>query len=350
MENQHHIVQVALQAAPACNGLVFGDFTPAVASNPEHTAGELTVTFKGQVTVFQVEAMARFYKVALERLIAEGNRRGHGCPVLLITDYVGPAHADLLRQAGVAFLDTAGNASLELPGLNLLIQGKPRPAPVGRPVAGRMFHRTGLKLVFAFLADPHLDATSGEALFRQPFRSVRDQTGVALGSIAAVMAELKERGYLVEGQDGWRLVNRKQLFAKWATAYGDRLRQRLVRQRYRAPRPRWWQETEGRTQGVFWGGEVAAAKLTGFLKPEAACVYAIAEAQGFILTHDLRPDPHGDVEILDAFWCPYPEAVRGDCVHPLLVYADLLASDIDRNLDTAQRVYDQHLRKILDPD
>jgi hypothetical protein len=45
-----------------------------------------------------------------------------------------------------------------------------------------------------------------------------------------------------------------------------------------------------------------------------------------------------------------PWATHEDCVHPLLVYADLIASEIDRNVETAQRVYDRHLRQIIEPD
>jgi len=37
-------------------------------------------------------------------------------------------------------------------------------------------------------------------------------------------------------------------------------------------------------------------------------------------------------------------------VHPLLVYADLIASEIDRNVETAQRVYDRYLLQIIEPD
>lgn len=63
--------------------------------------------------------------------------------------------------------------------------------------------------------------------------------------------------------------------------------------------------------GVFWGGEVATSKLTGFLTREVACVYTTLAAQEFILEQDLRPDPHGNVEVLDAFWETWPHAMRG---------------------------------------
>ena len=69
-----------------------------------------------------------------------------------------------------------------------------------------------------------------------------------------------------------------------------------------------------------------------------------------MLGWDLRVDEEGDVEILDFFWGDLPRAHNGGCVHPLLVYADLVASGEDRNIEVSQRVYDTHLRQHLESD
>lgn len=37
--------------------------------------------------------------------------------------------------------------------------------------------------------------------------------------------------------------------------------------------PDWWQRVDVTTYGAHWGGEVAAEKLTGYLKPETVTLY-----------------------------------------------------------------------------
>jgi len=37
-----------------------------------------------------------------------------------------------------------------------------------------------------------------------------------------------------------------------------------------------------------------------------------------------------------------------DCVHPLLVYADLLATGDGRNAEAALRIYENHLRQTIE--
>jgi hypothetical protein len=115
---------------------------------------------------------------------------------------------------------------------------------------------------------------------------------------------------------------------------------------YRLPFPGWAEELSNVEGPGLWGGEVAGARLTGYLIPETVTIYAEYLPSDFIVKHDLRKDPAGRVEVLRPFWKgdhPYsPES----CAHPLIVYADLMASEIDRNLETAQRLYEKYLRPL----
>jgi hypothetical protein len=61
------------------------------------------------------------------------------------------------------------------------------------------------------------------------------------------------------------------------------------------------------------------------------------------INNKLRKDPDGDIEILKTFWDVGHELHRTDTVHPILVYADLLASGDPRNLEVAQIIYEQKL-------
>ena len=108
------------------------------------------------------------------------------------------------------------------------------------------------------------------------------------------------------------------------------------------------------TYGAQWGGEVAADKLTGYLKPETATLYVRPEKERknvtqLIATHRLRADPTGEIELLDTFWDFPVEPEHPEVVPALLVYADLVATQDPRNLDVARLVYDRKIAHTLRP-
>jgi hypothetical protein len=60
-------------------------------------------------------------------------------------------------------------------------------------------------------------------------------------------------------------------------------------------------------------------------------------------------DPEGTVEFLKPFWRMSQAPSSGpQCVHPLLVYADLLSVDDDRTREVAQNIYGKYLRTIIE--
>ena len=100
--------------------------------------------------------------------------------------------------------------------------------------------------------------------------------------------------------------------------------------------------------GAQWGAEVAAEKLTAYLRPHALTIYLHKE-QGqknltrMVAEHKLRADPQGDIEILDAFWDFEDEKPMPETVPPLLVYADLIATMDPRNLEAAKLIHERYL-------
>jgi hypothetical protein len=133
--------------------------------------------------------------------------------------------------------------------------------------------------------------------------------------------------------------------------YPVRLRPKLVVGRFTAPDLGWWQKARIDPRRAVWGGEVAADRLTGRLKPGRRTLYVWGKADDIILANRLRPDDRGEVEILEAFWTlgEGPEAGPEDVAPALLVYADLMATGDPRNVEVARLVRERHLRGVLGP-
>jgi hypothetical protein len=263
-----------------------------------------------------------------------------GDPPLVAVPYVDPLAAERARDLGLAFVDRAGNAHLRGPGLFVFVTGR-RPAAKPRPVrAPRALTPAGLKVVFALLVRPQLADVR--------LRDIAAETGVALGTVGAVMEDLTARGLLTApGGDARRLLEPRRLAEEWTAFYPVRLRPKLVRGRYAAPDPVWWEKARIPAGRAVFGGEVAADRLTGHLKPARVTLYVWGAPDEVILANRLRPDERGAVEILEAFWAPIEgEAAARQVAPPLLVYADLMATGDARNLDVARLVRERYLASM----
>lgn len=251
---------------------------------------------------------------------------------LLITEYVTPPMAELLKEMGVQFIDAAGNAYIRAFPLYIYIQGKKAAENIEKGKPQRAFQQAGLKVIFALLCNEGLEA--------KPLRKIAEMAGVALGTVDNVFKDLKRAGYLIDmGKRGRRLHGKERLMQKWVMAYPDVLRPKLLLGRYTAEDIDWW-NTVALPGYVYWGGEVAAAKMTKYLKPENVTIYADVIPNELLIQARLKKDPQGEIEIVKTFWARDVPWAEQELVHPLLVYADLLATGDARNMETAKMVYE----------
>lgn len=263
-------------------------------------------------------------------------KRPAALPRLLVTHYVTPPQTEKLRQANVQFVDTAGNAFLNQPPLYVLVTGKRLPVSQAPNKTTRAFTMAGVKVVFALLACP--------SLLSAPYREIAATAGVSLGAVSQVLENLKQTGYLLEHGTKGRLWQKPvELIRRWSEAYAERLRPKLLLGRFRADQPGWWKEVQLVALQACWGGEVAAAKLTQYLKPQIKTIYAPGKLPRLQAQFGFHPDRDGDIELLKKFWTFAALPDHPDIAPALLVYADLLASGDERNLETAQLLYDRYL-------
>lgn len=255
---------------------------------------------------------------------------------LLVAPYITEATAVQCRELRLPFIDAAGNAYVEAPGLFVYVTGKRRPVDA-RPVpAFRALTPAGLRIVFALLRHP--------AMAVAPYREIAKVAKVALGTVGDVLADLQERGHLAPENPGpRRLLAPERLQDEWVTHYPIKLRPKLKARRFTAPMPEWWRDQDIRQYHAYWGGEVAGEKLTGYLKPARLTLYVEDKPDRLILAQRLRPDANGEIEILEAFWRVEDSDRADDLAPPVVVYADLIASADPRNLETAKLIHDRHL-------
>lgn len=205
--------------------------------------------------------------------------------VALVSAYVNPSQADRLRRLGIEFFDAAGNASFQQKGLNVFITGRKPQSPKSLGRPARAFNPTGSRLVFALLCQPGLENKS--------YREIAKEAGISLGAVNWIMNDLKSLGHLSHlGARGRRLVNKKELLKR---------------------------------------------------------IYSDSNLPKLQAQYGLQRDPTGEVELLRRFWkFDQWDQKSLQTAPPLLVYADLVSTADERNLETAQMIYEQYVLRLVE--
>lgn len=266
---------------------------------------------------------------------------------VLITDHVNPNLADRLRHNDIQFMDTCGNAYIKNPQTHIFVKGKKRTKTNYPPKnrTNRAFNTSGLKVIYILLRNPDMVNT--------PYRDIAEQASVALGTVGWVMRDLKGAGYLVTRGDRRILRNYEKLLQRWFETYPEKLRPKLFVGQFLAETADWWKEIQIDEFGAQWGGEIAAAKYTGYLHPEIATIYTpnvtrLAELFKAARLRKLDEWTAGrgmQVLIYNTFWRINDN--ERDLVDPVLTYADLIATADPRNREVAQKIYDKYIAEHI---
>ena len=286
---------------------------------------------------FNVEVKAWINKTTIG--IVKEQIRGRTGEWLFVTRYIATRQADEFRAMNLAFLDTVGNAFINQKDLYVFIKGQGVERNLGTR-KGDLFRPAELKVLFAFLCQ--------EGLVAKTHEQIKEMTGVGLGTINRLIRALELAGYILKLKGrARRLVRKKELLEQWVMAYPQRLRPKQMIGRFKGPQEPWWMDVDPIAFDGQWGGEIAAGYLTQYLKPQLVTLYAAKQPDDTIIKQKLRKDPQGDVEILKRFW-NFPKLNEtANLVPPLLVYADLLATGDERNIETARVIYERYLTRLI---
>jgi hypothetical protein len=269
---------------------------------------------------------------------------------LFVGEYINNTIGAQLRDARINYLDTAGNAYLNRKPLYILIKGNPKPKEMLGPV-GQAFTPSGLKAIFALLAYPGLVIGGTQ-------RDIAGLANIALGAVGAIIKDLTEKEFLrqeiTNNRRRWNEQKIPELIDKWTEEY-PKLKKKLFLGRYIARDHLWWKNNNPEQYGAELGGEIAGGEYTHHLKPQIATVYIDKkEKNKFLKAFRLAKatdasDTEGMlVEVFEKFWNQHDTKTGGRAIaHPLIVYADLIATADMRNIETARILRDNHIEKLI---
>lgn len=290
----------------------------------EHKTHRYAVEIRAVDRVDRLELVTVKYKSGLEGK-------------LLAAPYITAELAEQCRTRGIQFIDTAGNAYLKAEGMRIFVTGNKRPLSAMTAAKDRATTATGMRVVFALLCKPEL--------LNAPYRDIAAAAGVALGTVGWVFFALQDRGQLlIDKQKKRQFVDARRVIEEWAFNYPVRLKPRLAAGRFHAPAGDWWKNADLGQRAAQFGGEVAGDILTKYRAPGNVLIYAEGDPARIIIDNRLKADPAGEVEILEKFWHFEPATGENRVVPPLLVYADLLATQDTRNHEVAKLVYERYLK------
>lgn len=264
-----------------------------------------------------------------------------GYRVLLLAPHVRDQQAAILQKAGIDYVDLAGNAYLNAPGLLVQVQGR-RP-PKEDPKMPLRPQKGWVKTVMALLLrDDLADAR---------YRAVAHDADVALGTVAACFRDLTLRGLLRGRHRARTLPDRPALVALWVQAYLETLRPTLAERRFQvrveAKQLLWERLTRVMAdRGQPWAltGADAAGRRDHYFRAEETEIYApVGVLDDRELQKALQAQPTtrgGNLLVIEP---PGPLAIPLDGhdtpqAPDLLAYAELRYRGTDQAMDAANRL------------
>ena len=254
---------------------------------------------------------------------------------IIIADYLTKNTAEELKQNGINYLDASGNAFIKTNAFFVYVEG--RKAKINKKTnQTRAFQEAGLKLLLLLVSNPETLQFS--------YRELAEKTGIALGSVSNIFKELEESHYLLKTRNKRVLKNQDEIIERWVIAYNELLKPRSFRKKMRTI------GNEFNTNYIinnnlklYLGGEPGGELLTSHLKPKDYIIYTDEEISKVAKELKLVPDDSGNIELYSKFWTDSLYLKNESAAPPLVVYADLLGTGNNRNIETAKHILENGL-------
>lgn len=255
---------------------------------------------------------------------------------LLIAEYITPSAKEKLKSEKINYIDSFGNAYLELETLKVFVEkGDAKPIVKGN---NEIFTLAGAKLIFELLQNP-------ESINTKTYRELAETSNIALGSVSKIMKGLLNEGYIVQHQKTEaELIRKEELLERWITIINEKVlpTQKTGTFMFGKTKMSDWKNIQAPLQ---WAGESGAAMLTNYLNPEKFSLFTDLSPKEIITEAGLLPDANGSILVYKPFW--KQDKNTQNTVPPLLIYAQLMHDGNDRNVETAKILFDEYIKPNL---
>jgi hypothetical protein len=257
--------------------------------------------------------------------------------LILITNSLTEHLKKVLKDNKIQYLDTIGNAYIQVGSIFILSESK-KVKQKPQINKDKAFTKKGIVVVFHLLND--------ETLLNSNYRNISAVTETSLDTVTKVIQSLKQQRFIYQiDAKTMRLIDKKRLFEKWTDAYENRLKPHLFVGSFR------FQNIDAEinwhdlalNHNSTWGGEPAADILTNFMRPSIFTLYSTEKKADLMRNYRFIPDMEGNIKV----YTPFFKLNSQKTTEPLLVYADMLNSGDSRNLEVAQKIYENYVKNIL---
>jgi hypothetical protein len=261
--------------------------------------------------------------------------------LIVLAPAIGRELGDVFEHASINFVDAAGNCHLRFGNRYVArIQGR---SGTTKAHSDRGLRAPAYRALLALLVRPQLvDA---------PSRAIASEAEVSPQTANDLRRRLVEQSIVLHasGHHRWNPGRRKDAISLWLAGFTTSLGPSLVIGRFRAA-DRDPALLERRIEPLLdascewrYGGGAAANRLTGYYRGERTVLYVRNAPSDLSTQLRLVRDASGPVVLARTPGHLALESPDPRCVHPLLVYADLLAEGHDRAHEAAREVHDRFL-------
>lgn len=257
---------------------------------------------------------------------------------ILIADYIPKAVKKYLKKTNQSYLDTTGNAFItDKKALVIYIETN-KDSPIFSKKSNRAFSKSGLKIIYQILIDPHI--------LNKPYRYIGEVSQVSIDTVRLVLKDLLRDKYIVRvNEKEFKLINKEQLLQEWTTYFNKVLRPKLNQRNFKPISKNIRLSVPLLNTSL--GGELAAEYLSDHLIAESAIIYTTESFFELAKSAEWVPATDGTITLIEQFWTEKELSNSQKIVPPILVYADLLNTPSPRNLETAKIIYNKYVKATI---
>lgn len=256
--------------------------------------------------------------------------------IMVAAHYITPKAQNILIKGKIPYVDTAGNIFIIAKGIYIMIQTENSHRGI-LDQSNRAFTKAGLKVVYQFLLNPEY--------INDPYRKIGSQSKVTIDTVGKVIKGLLSERFILQADNkNYKLLDKEKLLQKWVTEYNQTLRPKLKKRKFRWVKKNKEWRNFNLPPDTYWGGAAAAEKLTNYLIADNLVIYTGIDFVEVAKELEVVPDKQGKIELIEKFW---NQTIEEEIVNPILVYADLIADQNPRYIETANKIYHEYIENQI---